>query len=435
MVVNAYTENTMPDCKHKEIELLNPYEYIRKYRCNECGNVMMCNCDEYFARKYLPHQISEATELETKKRVPVTIGFQKNICDKCRGLPEKAYSIAEIYGRESKIKRYYWREIAFETIKRFENWSQNEGYTDWLEAMLVHKEVHKKIERQVVKEINELHKTAPKYTYEEESQSEIISKYNVEVINLDGVYVKSPGRKVSILRGKNMYSAEEYVRLYLNELGFNVLETESVPFHVIFGVFMWLLIQDPADELNRLASFGDRNAFENKTEGKLISTFLPEDFGSSGYYKRREDAIKAHLDTIPEDREDLFWTFDYWIDHSSDFRQYLWAHRQSDIGTARKILSILPPETIKRILMFLIQNYYHRYLGWPDLLVFRDEQFFFAEIKSSNDKLRGDQKDWISNNSLYLKLPFKVYKIHKKAQFNSIEEAQSANIGFHRKAL
>lgn len=175
--------------------------------------------------------------------------------------------MAEIYGRESKIKRYYWREIAFETIKRFENWSRKDGYTDWLDAMLAHKEVHKKIERQVVKEINELHKTTPKYTYKEESQSEIISKYNVEVINLDGVYVKTSGRKVSILIGKNLCSAEEYVRLYLNELGFNVLETESVPFHVIFGVFMWLLIQDPADELNRFASFGDRNAFDSKTVG------------------------------------------------------------------------------------------------------------------------------------------------------------------------
>jgi len=174
----------MLDCKHKEIELLNPYEYIRKYRCNECGNVMMCDCDEDFAIKYLPHQISEATELESQKRVPVTIGFQKNICDKCRELPEKAYPKAEIYGRGSKIKRYYWREIEFETIRRFENWSRKEGYSDWLEAMLAHKDVHKEIERKVVKEINELHKTMPKYTYEEKSQNEIISMYNVEVINL-----------------------------------------------------------------------------------------------------------------------------------------------------------------------------------------------------------------------------------------------------------
>lgn len=406
---------------------MDPYEYIRKYRCNDCGNVMMCDCDEDFARKYLPHQIRETTEFKNKRRVPVTIGFQKNICDKCRGLPEKAYPMAEIYGRGSKVQRYYWREIAFETIKRFENWSQKEGYSDWLEAMLAHKDVHKGTERKVVKEINELHKKAPKYTYKEESQNEIISKYSVEVIKLDGVYVKTPGRKVSILSGKTICSAEEYVERYLNDLGFKVLITESVPFHVIFGVFMWLLIQDPADELNRLAAFGDRNAFENGTEEKLISTFLPEDFGSSGYYQRRKEAIKIHHESIPENKDELLWTFDYQIYHSNDLRQYLWAHRQSDIETAKKLLGILPPRIIKRILKFLIQDYYHRYLGWPDMLVFRNEQFFFAEVKSSKDKLSGDQKDWIRNNSKYLKLPFKIYKIHKNEQFNSLEEAQSAN--------
>ncbi len=395
---------------------------------------MMCDCDEDFARKYLPHQIREATELESKERVPVTIGFQKNICDKCRGLSEKAYPVAEIYGRGSKVQRYYWREIAFETIKRFENWSRKEGYSDWLEAMLEHKDVHKEIERKVVKEINELHKRTPKYTYEEESQNEIISKYSVEVIKLEGVYVKTPDRKVSILRGKSICSAEEYVQQYLNDLGFNVLISESVPFHVIFGVLMWLLIQDPTDRLNRLASFGDRNAFERGTEGKLISTLLPEDFGSSRYYQRRKEAIKAHLESIPEDKDELFWTFDYWIDGSNAFRQYLWAHRQNDLETARMILSVLPPMTVKRILRFLIQDYYQRYLGWPDMLVFRDEQFFFAEVKSSKDKLRDDQKEWIRNNALYLKLPFKVYKIHKKTQFNSLEEAQSANKGIEEDA-
>ena len=382
---------------------------------------MMCSCDENFARKYLPHQISEATELKSKKRMPVTLGFQKKICDKCRGIPEKAYPRAEIYGRGSKIQRYYWREIAFETIKRFEEWSRKEGYDDWLQAMLEHKDTHKKFEREVISEIKKLHENNPKYVYQEESQNEIISKYNVEIIRLDGVYVKTPNRKVSILSGKTICSAEEFVEFHLKNLGYNVLVTESAPFHVMFGVFMWLLIQDLADTHNRLASFGDRDAFDKGVEGKLISTFLPEDFGSSGYYRRRKSAIKAHLDSIPEEEEELFWTFDYWIDHSSDFRQYLWAHRPADLETAKKILNILPPTIIKQVLEFLIKDYYSRYLGWPDFLVYREKEYFFAEVKSSKDKLREDQKNWIRENSLHLQLPFKIYKIHKLSQIDSVE--------------
>ncbi len=424
----------MSNCQHKKIKCLNPYEYIRKYQCEICGHVMMCSCDEDFARKYLPHQVSEATELKSKKRIPVTLGFQKSICDKCRGLPEKVYPMAEIYGRRSKIQRYYWREIAFETIKRFENWSRKEGYSDWLEAMMAHRDIHKNFEREVVKEIKELHKKKPKYIYQEESQNEVISKYNVEVIKLDGVYVKTPNRKVSILSGKTICSAEEFVERHLNDLGYNVLATESVPFHVIFGVFMWILIQDPADRLNRLASFGDRDAFDKGIEGKLISTFLPEDFGSSGYYKRRKAAIKAHLDSIPEDKDELYWTFDYWIEHSNDFRQYLWAHRPGDLETAKKILNILPPSVIKQILEFLMQDYYRRYLGWPDLLVYREEKYFFAEVKSSKDRLKEDQKNWIRNNARHLKLPFKIYKIHKISQIDSVKNGQSANNGIEKDA-
>ena len=424
----------MLNCPHIEIKLLNPYEYIRKYKCVACGQVMMCSCDEDFSRKYLPHQINEATELKSQKKIQVTIGFQKNICDKCRGLPEKAYPKAEIYGRGSKIQRYYWREIAFETIKRFEAWSQVKGYNDWLEAMLKHKDVHKKFEREVRKEINELHKKKPKYVFQDESQNEVISKYKVEVVKLEGVYIKTPERKVSILSGKTIYSAEEFVERYLKNCGYDILVTESVPFHVIFGVFMWLLIQDPSDNLNRLSSFGDRNAFEEGIERKLISTILPEDFGSSAYYKRRKAAIKEHLASIPEDKEELFWTFDYWIEHSNDFRQYLWAHRASDIDAAKKILNILSPIVIKRILKFLIQDYYQRYLGWPDLLVYRNDEYFFVEVKSSKDKLSEDQKNWISNNAKYLDLPFKIYKIHKSSQIDSFMNGQSANKGIEEDA-
>ena len=67
----------------------------------------MCACEEEFARRFLPHQLGEGTELETRRSVPVTIGFQKNVCKTCRGLPAEAHPMAEIYGRTSKVERYY----------------------------------------------------------------------------------------------------------------------------------------------------------------------------------------------------------------------------------------------------------------------------------------------------------------------------------------
>lgn len=85
-----------------------------------------------------------------------------------------------------------------------------------------------------------------------------------------------------------------------------------MPFHALFGVMMWLLIQDPFDPLNCVVSFGDRTVYEATREKLPIWTPLPEDFGTRGYGRRRAEAIDAHLALLVPEREELLWIFDYW---------------------------------------------------------------------------------------------------------------------------
>src|ERR1051326_9297009 len=92
------------NCPHSSVVCINPYELIRKYKCNLCDAVMMCACEEQFARRFLPHQLDHGTDPQTKDEISVTVGFQKNVCNKCRGLPEEAHPMAQIYGRTSKIE-------------------------------------------------------------------------------------------------------------------------------------------------------------------------------------------------------------------------------------------------------------------------------------------------------------------------------------------
>ncbi len=374
---------------------------------------MMCACEEDFARQYLPHQSSHGTELHTRKEIPVTLGFQKDVCNACRGLPEEAYPKAPLYGRTSKIVRYYWREIEFRAIPKFSKWAKTQGYSDWLEALVKHQNVYDSVEREAVEEIKELHEHSPKYAYREESQKEVLNKHKVEIVRLDGIY-KKVKTGTAILDGETPYSPEEFVARHFERLGYKVLFAESVPFHVLFGIFLWFLIQGPGDPNLQMAVFGDRIAFETKENGKEILTILPTDFGTSGYAIRRADAIERHFAMLPKSKDELLWIFDYLIEPSADLRQYLWAHRPEDITRAREIASILPIDVTMRILRYLLGDYWRRYCGWPDLLIYRQDEFFFAEVKSSNDKLSGDQKDWIRGNSAKLHLPFKLIKIHKK---------------------
>jgi hypothetical protein len=333
-------------------------------------------------------------------------------------MPNVAYPMAKIYARTSKLARYYWREISQETIAKFAEWAETQGFSDWTAALGLHQEMYKSIEKQIKEKINILHEHSPKYIYHEESQSAIIQKHNVEIVNINATYVKNGSKGVQITENNIVLSAEEFAIKYFERLGFQAIVTESIPFHVIFGVFTYLLIQDFDDNKLQLIGFRDRFAFENGVKGNIVETFLPSDFGTPSYSQRRKSAIVDHFKLLPdneEDKNELFWLFDYWLEPSAEFRQYLWAHRLEDVVKARQILSILPVSKMKKILLYLVENYWKRYLGWSDLLVYNDSEYFFAEVKSSKDQISEDQKVWIAGNTSELHLPFKLVKIHRKS--------------------
>ena len=131
----------------------------------------MCDCDKEIGTRFLSHQISQAKDLKSQSRVDVTKGFQKGICNECRGIELEAFPRAEIYGRSSKIYRYYWREISFETMKRFAS-VVNCTDSDVVTEMAMNQKVYNQIEKEVAKDINKLHKEYPKYHYAQESAAE-----------------------------------------------------------------------------------------------------------------------------------------------------------------------------------------------------------------------------------------------------------------------
>jgi hypothetical protein len=215
------------------------------------------------------------------------------------------------------------------------------------------------------------------------------------------------------MRDTGICSVEEYAASFFERQGYECVFVESVPFHVLFGVYLWLLVQDPEDSDVRIRSFGNRGEYESGAVVSNVSCLLPEDFGTAAYSERRRAVIDEYFDEVLKS-DDATWLFDYWLEHSWSLRQYLWAHRVADIETARKLVLILPFEVICRVLRYLVDSYWERYLGWPDLLVYKDGEYFFAEVKSSSDKLSPDQKCWMQGNRDFLQLPIKVVKVLRR---------------------
>jgi len=398
-------------CDHESVGCLNQHELIRKYRCDDCGAVMMCSCDEDIGTRFLSHQLSEGQDYETKDRVPVTHGFVKGICNPCRGLPETPSPRAQMHGCTTKIQRYYWREISFARMTEVAAWralNETASPSDVESAV-------RQIRKDVIRRIRQQHEENPKYSYTEESEDSLIKRLGVCVERVRASYVYSNDRKVLVLdSSSNPVRVEDFAAEYYRNQGFQVVHAESSPFHVLFAVYFWMLIQDAFDPRVRAVQFGRRDHFDEGRQPELMWCLLPDDFGSSGYAARRSEDIDAHFaDNFCDDHQDWVHLFDYWLETSEGLRQYLWAHRSDTVSTARRIVEMLSPLQLRSVLRYLIASYWERYLGWPDLLIAKDGSVQFVEVKSARDKLSEGQKRWIEDNGRYLGFTFKVLKIHK----------------------
>ncbi len=394
-------------CNHEEIELLNPYEIVWKYRCKKCKEVFMCSCEEDVARFYVPHQLDKGCNLETQERIPVTLGFVDNICDSCRGNKKKPFPKAPMMGATSKIRRYYWKEILYIKIRKTIEFAKNNNCDSYDAVLKKYPEKIEQFENEALNEIKELHAKHPLYEYEDISQQEIIEKYNIDMIEFEANYIKSEEKKVIIEYKNEKYNVEEFIRRKYEEKGFKTLILESIPFHVLFATIFNNIIQNIDDEKVRRTSFGDR-----EYRGIMISALLPSDFGTSGYYKRKREIIDNFLKKFTS-KELLIEEFTQNLNNpiSENLRQYLWAIDIEKIEIARKLLDIIDHNIMKNILLYLIKDYWKNYCGWPDLICYTDEKVLFVEVKSSTDKLSEDQKNWIEGNYKELSIDFEIAKV------------------------
>ena len=249
----------------------------------------------------------------------------------------------------------------------------------------------------------------------------VIDKCQVEIVDLKGSYSRSAGSKwAAILDGTELCRVEEFAARHFRRSGFEAVFLESAPFQVLFGVYFWSVIQDRCDRRVRMVGILDRHAYDQRQPSEVIWIRLPSDFGSPDYSLRRAKAITKHLSAIAETTAELLELFDNWLAPSAGMRQYLWAHHHESIETARKLIELIPPVILKTVLGYLVLNYWEHRSGWPDLLVYRANQWFLAEVKSWSDKLNENQNRWIENNHRYLHLPFKLVQVHRMESMSAL---------------
>jgi VRR-NUC domain len=422
------------DCQHTEIDLVSPWETIRKYTCLACDAVLTCACDGPLATRVLPHQALHGVDDYSGARVEVTHPLTLGICDDCRGLPPQAHPRAAIRGATSKLRRYYWREIWVDTHLHFLQWCDDQGIAaedETGQSLVLHLEHEHKaqfdqIERKVIEEVSQLHKSQPKYTYNELSDADIIRDNRVRVIEFKAAYLTPTSQQALVVPiGCTDHSqavpVEEFVAADLRRDGREVMFCESLPFQALFGCLMWIWVQGN-DPLARWVGFGGRGG-DGGGGSELIQTLLPPDFGRQAHGDRRRAELDEHLNLMGESTASLLWMFDYWLEPSRPLRQYLWAYKPGDEQRARAIIRVLGAAKVKTVLRWMAESYWERYLGWPDLFTWREApasliDVLFVEVKSSGDQLSGEQRNWIVGNRQRLGFDFALAKVHRSEKLH-----------------
>lgn len=441
-------------CQHADVEILSPWELLRKYVCRECGAVMTCACQQDIAELVLPHQAGWGVDPESREQVDVTAPLAPGVCHECRGTIPPAFPRHPHRGESSVIRRFYWYEIWTRSELRFIAWCRKQGLpltrpdgaSNVAHQQSVHASQYEQIRGQVLSEIRELHETAPRYDVSRISDAEVLAASNVAVRDIAARYIHPTiGGQVRVVElGESDprlgVAVEEFAADVYRADGREVLFMESRPFHCLYGALMWLWVCDPTDERSRPAYFGGRHGTE--ATGSMVGTMLPEDFGSSNHAIRRAERLQEHLDMLPTTTDELLRFFDYQLEPSSTLRQYLWAYLGTDEARARTLIRVFGPARIRRILEFLAQSYWDRYLGWPDLLTWRvapqwptsrepdlsdgseeDGDVLLVEVKSSKDRLTQDQRSWIRANAEHLQLPFEVAKVHRSERLEAANDS------------
>ena len=383
-------EHTAP-CNHPSWDLLNPWEYARKYQCASCGGVAICECDQVFVDRF-PYQ-AEVVQLaaDPLTELPVSLGVVEDVCPSCRGEIDTPYPHADGWGSPRLIDRYYWREIAKEAYSAH----RKDGFPP------------KAVWKAARQRIKDLHDASPKYALDQHDRGH--PPENLEEIQITGEHVVGSDGVGRWMVGDDIVRVEELAARWLRSKGWEVLTSERYLPAGLFATFMGLVVQDPADEALEHVMFGKRD-FSNE----LVDIMMPRDHHTPAWFSRRKSLLRSHISEL--DLDDWEFYVEYWWDAWSSYREYLWveSHEHKDL---LRWLFEWRPERARATLLYLAENYWGRYTGWPDLMARRCGRLRLFEVKSPNDRLSEDQIRWFNDNDDRLGFDVAIIRVrnHEKS--------------------
>lgn len=160
---------------------------------------------------------------------------------------------------------------------------------------------------------------------------------------------------------------------YFRRQGYQVFHSENSVWRALFGLLFW-------DEIYCANRASLHNAFER----------LPQSLKSGGFYEAFRDRIEAKLARLQDPAAALrILLGSLTANYGTPNGIFRW--RPTITDWLEPFLKMAPPDALATVLRELCRDYMARKDGFPDLMLWKDDDLRFIEIKSAGDQIRRNQ--------------------------------------------
>lgn len=174
-----------------------------------------------------------------------------------------------------------------------------------------------------------------------------------------------------------MYQVEKGALGYFESLGFTGYHSENSISRNLFGLFFWDEIFDP--QYNSLHQPLQR---------------APSDIYGGDFYKKRKEVIQAKLQKT-KTKKQIESIINKSLDSYSGITNPFVNWDENMISAMNDFVERVKPKQIKSLLAEMAIDPKTRSTGFPDLFVWKGDDYSFYEVKSPNDHLSEKQLFWL----------------------------------------
>ncbi|HEV7350710.1 VRR-NUC domain-containing protein [Telluribacter sp.] len=172
------------------------------------------------------------------------------------------------------------------------------------------------------------------------------------------------------------YRVERGVIEYYQERGYNALFSENEPWRALFGLLFWDIIYDT-----------NVQAIHHPLQRVPSDFFLPD------FYFKRHSMLKARILELGR-KEDIVAAVETTYAEKFGISNVLVGWYPELLAAVRAVVELVRPTQLHAVLLEMAANLRENTRGFPDLLVWNEEEYAFVEVKSPTDHLSARQLHW-----------------------------------------